>query len=270
MLLWYACTEVIDVYNIIAGGITPVKVVASYRLLNSPVGVVTRQVRRNRWGIVLKAGGKTMYEQSGKTILSDRFHIMLLPKGSCYTWTCVEPGECIVIDFDAPENMDMICSIELRDPSPVLTAFAKIERYLCSDDLVGQLDAMQQLYGLLAFLMRSVNKQYLPKDKRNLILPAVDYITANYADSSINNEKLAELCSMSTVYFRKCFKAVYNCPPIHYLQNFRINKAKAILSGDYDSIGQVAESVGYSSVYHFSKMFKQYTGVSPRSYCKTR
>ena len=257
-------------YDIIPGGITPVRVVASYRLLNSPVGIVTRQVRRAQWGIVLKAGGKTMYTQNGNTVLSDRLHIMLLPKGSCYAWTCVEPGECIIIDFDAPQNMDTICSIELCDPSPVLAAFAKIERYLSSDDLIGQLDAMQQLYALLAFLLRSVNKQYLPKDKRNLILPAVDYITANYADSSINNEKLAELCSMSTVYFRKCFKAAYNCAPIHYLQNFRINKAKAILSGDYDSIGQVAESVGYSSVYHFSKMFKQYTGVSPTVYSKTR
>ena len=53
-----------------------------------------------------------------------------------------------------------------------------------------------------------------------------------------------------------------------YLHNFRIQKAKAILRSDYESIEQVARSVGYNSIYHFSKMFKEYTGKSPTEYAK--
>ena len=73
---------------------------------------------------------------------------------------------------------------------------------------------------------------------------------------------------MSTVYFRRTFTSVYGISPIKYLHNFRIEKAKAILKSDYDTIEQVALSVGYNSIYHFSKMFKLYTGKSPLEYAK--
>ena len=58
-------------------------------------------------------------------------------------------------------------------------------------------------------------------------------------------------------------------PPKKYLHNYRIDKAKAILLSDYETIEQVAFSVGYNSIYHFSKMFKTYTGKSPSEYAKT-
>jgi AraC-like DNA-binding protein len=57
-------------------------------------------------------------------------------------------------------------------------------------------------------------------------------------------------------------------PPIRYLHDYRVQRAKDILSSDYDSVTQVAESVGYNSVYHFSKMFRLYTGISPTEYAK--
>ena len=53
------------------------------------------------------------------------------------------------------------------------------------------------------------------------------------------------------------------------IHDFRMDKAKAILRSDYDSIGQVATSVGYNSIYHFSKMFRQYTGQTPTQYARS-
>jgi len=57
-------------------------------------------------------------------------------------------------------------------------------------------------------------------------------------------------------------------PPIAYLNHIRIEKAKELLLGDYQSIEQVSLAVGYNSIYHFSKIFKQKTGVCPSQYCK--
>ena len=249
-------------------GVTPTRVVASYRLVSSPVGVITKQKKRKFWGIALKAGGKTFYKQDGKEILSDACHVVLLPKGAAYQWTCVEPGDCIVIDFDAPEEGDTIRMAEVGDNGPVITAFTRLERLMNTDNAINHLEAMHLLYGLLLYLAKSQNKRYFPKEKQKSLTPAVNYMIENYSDSQITNDMLADLCGMSTVYFRKSFEAVYNNAPIRYLHNIRTQKAKAILSGDFDSVGQVAESVGYGSVYHFSKMFKIYTGVSPLAYAR--
>lgn len=248
--------------------LTPTGLVASYRLVTSPVGVITRQESRKCWGIALKVGGKTWYTQGEKQFLSDKEHVMLLPKGGHYSWKCTEPGECIVIDFDAQEEERSIESVELTDNSYVLSAFAKIEKCMSLENPVNRLEAMQQLYGLLAFLVRAAGRKNASADKRHILAPAIDHMTENYADPTISNDALAALCGISTVYFRKIFETVFGISPIRYLHELRIGKAKAMLSGDYDSIAQVAESVGYSSVYHFSKMFKTYTGMSPTQFAK--
>ena len=249
-----------------ADSIVPSRVISSYKLLNSPVGMVTRRKSRNCWGIALKAGGKTVYHQDGKEILSDKNHVVLLPRGARYDWVCHEPGACMIIDFDAPESTHAIRSVEIEDDSFFRAAFAKLETCMTREPPLGQLEAMEQLYGLLVFLTKAELPRFSHRDKRHILAPAIHHILENYADPQVANDTLANLCGISTVYFRKTFESVYGTSPIRYLHELRINKAKAILSGDFGSIGQVAESVGYSSVYHFSKMFKLYTGLSPSAY----
>ena len=257
-----------DMHTDFEWAFTPNGVVAAYRLVRSPIGITTRQTNRKCWGIALKAGGKTFYSQDNKSYLSDKSHVILLPKGSCYSWKCTEPGECIIIDFDAPETGSALHSIELTDNSVVLSSFTKIEKCLSIGTTASRLEAMQHLYGLLAYFAKTAVRRYAPTDKRYILAPAVDHMMENYSDTTITNELLAQRCKVSTVYFRKTFEAVFGLSPIRYLHNLRIAKAKTILSGDYDSIAQVAESVGYNSVYHFSKMFKTYTGMSPSQYAK--
>lgn len=120
---------------------------------------------------------------------------------------------------------------------------------------------------VIKILKSDKQEQQHPK-KFSILQSATKYITENYSDNNITNESLAKLCAMSTVYFRKTFVSVYGISPIKYLHNFRIEKAKAILRSDYDTIEQVALSVGYNSIYHFSKMFKVYTGINPSEYAK--
>lgn len=246
--------------------ITPTRVRSSYKLLNSPVGVILRRKCRGCWGIALKAGGKTVYRQDEKEILSDKSHVVLLPKGAQYEWICEEPGPCLMIDFDAPEADHTIRSVEIGDNSFFNAAFAKLETCMTLDYPLGHFEAMEQLFSILVFLTKAESPQLAHRDKGHILTPAMRYMLECYADPQITNDALAQLCGISTVYFRKTFEAVYGISPIRYLHELRIQKAKAILSGDFGSIGQVAESVGYSSVYHFSKMFRIYTGISPSGY----
>ena len=250
--------------------LTVTRVISANRLLQSPVGVTTYRKNRERWAVILKKSGRTYYTVNGRSLLSDSTHPVLLPRGCSYCWTCTEPGECLIIEFDATTQEKEVFSFTVSDNSFFLHAFSKLEKSLHYNNPYTALEAAHLLYGILFSLTRTAYKEYAPKDKQKMLRPAMDYITSSYYDSAITNDRLAGLCGISTVYFRKTFEGVYGLSPIKYLHNFRINKAKAILLSDYESISQVAESVGYNSIYHFSKMFRAHTGISPTEYAKSQ
>ena len=248
--------------------ITVLRVASVTRLRNSPVGVTVRNHSRSRWALVLKQHGRTYYTAEGRQILSDGQHPVLLPKGCAYSWKCTEPGDCLMIEFEAAEQNVGVVSFFCVDSSFFVNIFDKLRRLVSKTTPDGRMEAMSHIYSLLHHLIKANMKEYYPKRKQQLLAPAMEYISAHYDQPGITNTQLAALCGISTVYFRKCFEGVYGVPPIRYLHDLRIRIAKDILSGDYGSVSDVADSVGYSSVYHFSKMFRLYTGLSPSQYAK--
>ena len=245
------------------------KVFSANRLLNSPVGITTHRNDREGWAIVLKIKGKTIYTVDNKQVLSDNLHPVILPKGCSYSWKCIEPGECIIIEFEAENTETTFTAFEIKDNSLLVNNYSKIEKSLSTKKTYHRLECNYYLYEILLFLLKSAKQERQHPKKYSALKPAIKYMTENYSDSNITNELLSELCGMSTVYFRKIFVSVYGTSPIKYLHNFRIEKAKGILKSDYDTIEQVALSVGYNSIYHFSKMFKKHTGITPGQFRKS-
>ncbi len=83
----------------------------------------------------------------------------------------------------------------------------------------------------------------------------------------MNGEKQNKLRGMIMTN-RKIFTDIFGISPINYIHKIRIEKAKELFKGDFGKISDVATSVGYNNIYHFSKMFKIHTGVSPSEYIK--
>lgn len=127
------------------------------------------------------------------------------------------------------------------------------------------LESIREAYSVLLFLFESSSEHYYPNEKRNRLTPALEYISHHFAET-IKNDTLAELCGMSNVYFRKLFSGVYGTSPIAYARDLRIRKAKEMLRGDYSTLSDIAFSLGYPSLYDFSRDFKKHTGVPPSKY----
>ncbi len=108
----------------------------------------------------------------------------------------------------------------------------------------------------------SYNKSYAVKK-------IINYLNENY-ESKISLDQIAHNMYLSPVYISKIFKEETGESPINYLIKIRLEKARDILLGDEGgSIKNIANSVGYDDVYHFSKLFKKYYGTSPLYYKKT-
>ena len=129
-----------------------------------------------------------------------------------------------------------------------------------------QLNQLKQLVYKLLLLLFNENKKYVPSQKAEKITPAIEYIIQHYDDPKITSEFLSSLTTLSHTYFRKIFTQEYGVPPMEYLNILRMRKAAEMLKSDYTSIYAISLSVGYNSIYHFSKMFKKHFGVSPTSF----
>ena len=60
------------------------------------------------------------------------------------------------------------------------------------------------------------------------------------------------------------FKQVYGVTVFGYLHKYRLKKAKMLITKQKYSIAEAADAVGFSSHSHFSSVFKQAYGLSPR------
>lgn len=79
-------------------------------------------------------------------------------------------------------------------------------------------------------------------------------------------EELAKMAKMSEPNFYRSFHTATGSSPIAWLRRHRVNQAKRRLVETRDSIKQIAEQVGYSDPFYFSRDFKLACGVSPKHY----
>jgi transcriptional regulator GlxA family with amidase domain len=68
------------------------------------------------------------------------------------------------------------------------------------------------------------------------------------------------------VYFRKRFKEHFGISPQQYVIDIRIQRAKQLLVEGSLSLSLIAESCGVTNQYHFSRLFKERTGLAPSEY----
>lgn len=94
----------------------------------------------------------------------------------------------------------------------------------------------------------------------------LQYIQSNYYDNNFSLEKTAEKFKITPPYLSKLLKVETGTSFVDVLTNMRIQKAITMMDTSSLKIYEIAELVGYSNQYYFSRSFKKVTGLSPVQY----
>ncbi len=98
----------------------------------------------------------------------------------------------------------------------------------------------------------------------NFIDSIIEFISENYADSSLSANLMAEKLSFTPQYFSKVFNEYTGISFPDYVNNVRLEKAKELLLSDPRlSSVKICNMVGYNNSTYFTSSFSRKFGISP-------
>lgn len=227
--------------------------------VNSPEKRSESIHNRAMYGLSFCLGGKITYTHMGKEYVSDQNHAVILPKFQSYSLYGNKSGLFPVINFDCTDTFcDTITVYKIQHTDVFIKYFTQLKELMIFENNNAKI--MSIFYSILHNL-------YLQTRNVSPVLgEALLYIEQNISNPELNNSMIAAHCNISEVYFRKLFFNRYCSTPHKYILDARIVRAKQLLSEGIFKINSVAQECGFTNQYHFSRIFKQRTGLTPTEY----
>ena len=98
--------------------------------------------------------------------------------------------------------------------------------------------------------------------------PAIRTIDAQFTEE-LSFAELAESCGLSSTHFNRLFRHLLRMSPTDYMLALRIQKAHQLLAMTSKSVAEVASATGFYDQSHFTKRFRNATGMTPIQYRKS-
>lgn len=218
-----------------------------------------RMTDRKTYGLSFCKEGQITYIQNGTEYVSNKDCAIILPKCGTYLIKREISGTFPVINFDCLEFLcDTITVIPVGNAEELIADYERMKK------LFGFDGNRTQIFGIFYGMLHKLGSDDIPRE----LLGAVRMICNEYSDASLTNAKLASACNISEVYFRKLFTNHFGISPKQYIIDVRIQKAKQLLAEGVWSGSVISEKCGFSNPYHFCRLFKQHTGITPSEYRK--
>lgn len=204
--------------------------------------------------------GSVTYYFENETLTAHPGDILVLPKGVVYSGQRVEEKNSFyIIDFETkdPTELDRLgLKRVFSGPKGSRERFRRILECWENGDM---LLCRGLIYELVHTLVLSS-----PMDRR--VADVIALMKHRLSDPALSMAELCAGASVSESHLRRMFRQETGRSPMQYLNDLRIAQAKNMLLHGDVSVGEVAEFCGYSSLFYFSRDFKNKTGLPPSRY----
>jgi AraC-like DNA-binding protein len=249
-----------------------------------------------KYHLLLSAvSGQAIFTYSGRDNKILKGDWLFLPEGTEYSVSAQEPFEYYFIHF----NLGCEPADSIPSPEPSDTTYNGFRLPKSDPHCVYLSDTMSlKTYSgeLLAFLAQMQQHQLLVNAERKLLLDAqlthllimlsihnrkitlpvktsakleriLFYIQENFSDK-ITLASLSEHFELSKSYILRLFRDNLNTTVTAYINRYKLNYAAVLLKSTTQNVTEVAESLGFTDCYYFSRLFKRQFGESPMKYLK--
>jgi AraC-like DNA-binding protein len=139
-----------------------------------------------------------------------------------------------------------------------------IERFVEMTDQKQQLQALVALMGLVSEI--ALGEGMRPSEQNTWLGKAQSMLCHDLRDD-VDLSKVADEMGMSYEAFRKRFLAYAGVSPLRYRNGRKIEAAKQLIRySPQTSNKEIADALGFSDEFHFSKRFRQIAGVTPQAF----
>lgn len=224
-------------------------------------------IKRHSHTFIYKIDGESMYYLRGKEVRFSPKTLLYIPENETYSFQKTSQGESryCLINFHAdtktemaPEFFSNLVGIN------VFQLFKQIERSFLLRGEIGRLEGLAIFYSFLASLAKVGEIPYTTSLQKRQIYPALEYLEKHLFETDLRISVLPEFCGISAPTLRRIFVSIFGTTPKDYIIKQRLLYAEQILkSGEYITLGDVAQAVGFEDSLYFSKCYKAYFGVPP-------
>jgi AraC family transcriptional regulator len=158
--------------------------------------------------------------------------------------------------------------LKFRDPL-IYQMGMSLQQELVTSGINSKLYADSMSIALATHLWRRYGESHPPHLSGGLsasdLRQVRDYIQSNL-DAPLSLAELAALVQMHPHYFASLFKQSTGVSPYRYILKHRIDRAQSYLAQPNLSIVEICLLVGFQNQSHFTRVFRQHTGITPKVY----
>ena len=128
--------------------------------------------------------------------------------------------------------------------------------------------ALERMYGLIGYGITHQTSDNAPIIKNPKLRDAVLYIEGHYGEN-ITLSDISANAGINHTTLTALMKEELGCTAIEYLTKYRITVSKKQLAFTEVPIKDIANMVGFKTVQHFNRIFKEITGTTPAQFRKS-
>jgi AraC family transcriptional regulator len=183
-------------------------------------------------------------------------------------------GRCFNIQFGSPW-VERMHAFGMRQPAAPASLHrtragwlaGQLYQEFCTEDSASVLSIEGFALALLGEIARTGAPRERTGAKPGWLLRALDHLHAHYLEP-ISLTELALKIEIDPSHLARTFREFYGCTMSEYVRKLRIEKTRKELLATDKPLSTIAYDAGFTDQAHFSRVFKQLTGLTPGAFRK--